>query len=160
MTPNQPYLIRAYYEWIVDNELTPHLAVDAQMEGVEVPHEHVKDGQIILNVSPTACVDMQMGNEWIMFSARFGGVSRRLIFPVNAVLAIFARENGAGTMFMSQEDAETTHAVQAEEKPEEVVSEVQTEQKKPGVSLQSVESDSASGSSETSSSEQLSLIHI
>lgn len=100
MTPNQPYLIRAYYEWIVENDLTPHLAVDAQQDGVEVPREHIKDGQIILNVSPTACGDMQMGNEWIMFNARFSGASRRLIVPVSAVLAIFARENGAGTVFM------------------------------------------------------------
>ncbi|UAA38428.1 ClpXP protease specificity-enhancing factor [Paraneptunicella aestuarii] len=103
MTPNQPYLLRAYYEWIVDNDLTPHLAVDAEVEGVEVPREHVKDGQIVLNVSPTACVDMQMGNEWIMFNARFSGVSRRLVIPCKAVLAIFARENGAGTIFMQQD---------------------------------------------------------
>lgn len=106
MTPNQPYLIRAYYEWIVDNDLTPHLAVDAQQEGVEVPREHVKDGQIILNVSPSACGDMQMGNEWIMFNARFSGASRRLIVPVTAVLAIFARENGAGTVFMQPNEQE------------------------------------------------------
>lgn len=149
MTPNQPYLIRAYYEWIVDNELTPHLAVDAQMEGVEVPMEHVKDGQIILNISPTACVDMQMSNEWIMFNARFGGVSRRLIVPINAVLAIFARENGAGTMFMSQDGTET---VLTEEKPEEAVSEP-TKQKKPAASLQSVENNEGV-SDGTSNSEQ------
>lgn len=109
MTPNQPYLLRAYYEWIVDNDLTPHLAVDAEIEGVEVPREHVKDGQIVLNVSPTACVDMQMGNEWIMFNARFSGVSRRLVIPCKAVLAIFARENGAGTIFMQQDGQSAEH---------------------------------------------------
>ncbi len=114
MTPNQPYLIRAYYEWILDNELTPHLAVDATVDGVEVPMEHVKDGQIVLNISPSACVDMQMGNDWIMFNARFGGVSRRLIVPVAAVLAIFARENGAGTVFM-QEAEPTEDAFEAPE---------------------------------------------
>lgn len=103
MTPNQPYLLRAYYEWIVDNDLTPHLVVDAELDGVDVPREHVKDGQIVLNVSPSACIDMQMGNEWVMFSARFGGVSRRLVFPTKAVLAIFARENRAGTIFMQQD---------------------------------------------------------
>lgn len=120
MTPNQPYLIRAYYEWILDNELTPHLAVDATIDGVEVPMEHVKDGQIVLNLSPSACVDMQMGNDWIMFNARFGGVSRRLIIPVVAVLAIFARENGAGTVFMQEGPDQAEELAEAQDEPLQV----------------------------------------
>ncbi|MCY7294802.1 ClpXP protease specificity-enhancing factor [Alteromonas sp. a30] len=117
MTSNQPYLIRAYYEWIIDNELTPHLAVDATVDGVEVPMEHVKDGQIVLNVAPSACADMQMSNEWIMFNARFGGVSRKLIVPVDAVIAIFARENGVGTVFMQEEQDMQQEDAELEDTP-------------------------------------------
>lgn len=103
MTPNQPYLLRAFYEWIVDNQLTPHIVVDATIDGVDVPSEHVKDGQIILNISPSACGDLMIQNDWITFKARFSGVARELFVPVSAVLAIFARENGAGTVFMEEE---------------------------------------------------------
>lgn len=103
MTPNQPYLLRAFYEWIVDNQLTPHIVVDAKVDGVDVPQEHVKDGQIILNISPTACGELLIQNDWVSFKARFSGVARELFVPVPAVLAIFARENGAGTVFMDEE---------------------------------------------------------
>jgi len=103
MTPNQPYLLRAFYEWIVDNKLTPHIVVDATIDGVDVPTEHVKDGQIILNISPSACGDLLIQNDWVTFKARFSGVARELFVPVTAVLAIFARENGAGTVFMEEE---------------------------------------------------------
>lgn len=103
MTSNRPYLIRAYYEWIVDNNLTPHLVVDATASGVVVPNEYVKDGQIVLNVSPSACGNLQIGDVDIEFDARFSGVPRHLIVPASAVLAIYARENGAGTMFPREE---------------------------------------------------------
>ncbi|XOV80663.1 MAG: ClpXP protease specificity-enhancing factor [Aestuariibacter sp.] len=99
MTSNRPYLIRAYYEWIVDNNLTPHLVVDATQPGVVVPMEHVKDGQIVLNISPTACGNLQLGSVDIEFDARFSGVPRHILIPCTTVLAIYARENGAGTMF-------------------------------------------------------------
>ena len=105
MTSNQPYLLRAYYQWIVDNNCTPHIAVDAQVNGVDVPDEHVKDGQIVLNIAPQACADLQISDDWIAFSARFSGVTRRLTFPTGAVVAIFSRENGAGTMFVQKNDA-------------------------------------------------------
>ena len=105
MTSNQPYLLRAFYEWIVDNDLTPYLVVDAYVEGTSVPQEHVKDGQIVLNVSPGACSNLIMGNEQITFDARFGGVPRKLVVPCKAALAIYARENGAGTVFAVEEDA-------------------------------------------------------
>lgn len=103
MTSNQPYLLRAFYEWIVDNDLTPYLVVDATIQGTQVPQEHVRDGQIVLNVSPNACVKMNMDNVDVSFEARFGGVPRQLIFPCHAVLAIYAKENGAGTVFTPEE---------------------------------------------------------
>lgn len=106
MSSNRPYLIRAYYDWIVDNNLTPHLVVDATQEGVVVPPEHVKDGQIVLNISPSACGNLQLGAVDIEFDARFSGVPRHLIIPCSCVLAIYARENGAGTMF-PKEDIES-----------------------------------------------------
>lgn len=103
MTSNQPYLLRAFYEWIVDNDLTPYLVVDASIPGTQVPQEHVRDGQIVLNVSPNACVKMNMDNVDVSFEARFGGVPRQLIFPCHAVLAIYAKENGAGTVFTPED---------------------------------------------------------
>jgi stringent starvation protein B len=99
MTPNRPYLIRAMYDWICDNGLTPHLAVDAHYPGVRVPQEFVSNGQIVLNLSPSAVQGLVAGNEEIIFSARFGGIPRNLIIPVGAVLAVYARENGEGMAF-------------------------------------------------------------
>ncbi len=99
MTSTRPYLIRALYEWIEDNNLTPHILVNAEAPGVNVPKQHVHEGQIVLNINATAVRDLRLGNEWIEFSARFGGVSRTLLIPVTAVLAIYARENGHGMAF-------------------------------------------------------------
>jgi len=103
MTSNRPYLVRAYYDWIVDNNCTPHLVVDANYPEVVVPQEHIQDGQIVLNISPTACGNLVIGEIDIEFDARFSGVPRHLIVPAGAVLAIYARENGAGTMFPREE---------------------------------------------------------
>ncbi len=103
MTPRRPYLVRAFYEWLLDNELTPHLMVDATLNGVRVPTEFVQDGQIILNVAPRAVGNIEMSNEVITFQARFGGRPHSVIVPMYAVLAIYARENGAGTMFEPEE---------------------------------------------------------
>jgi stringent starvation protein B len=104
MTSNQPYLLRAFYEWIVDNNLTPYLVVDANFPGTQVPQEHVVDGQIILNVSPSSTGNLQLGNADISFGARFGGVPRNLLVPCKAVLAIYAKENGAGTVFTAEDE--------------------------------------------------------
>lgn len=103
MTPRRPYLLRAFYEWLVDNDLTPHLVVDATMTGVRVPMEFVQDGQIILNVAPRAVGNLELGNEAITFNARFSGRPHSVIVPLYAVQAIYARENGAGTMFEPEE---------------------------------------------------------
>jgi stringent starvation protein B len=104
MTPRRPYMLRAFYEWLVDNDLTPHLVVDATMQGVRVPMEFVQDGQIILNLVPRAVGNLEMGNEAVTFNARFGGRPHSVIVPMYAIQAIYARENGAGTMF-EPEDA-------------------------------------------------------
>jgi stringent starvation protein B len=99
MTSTRPYLIRALYEWIEDNGMTPHILVDADQPGVTVPKQHVREGQIILNINPAAVRDLRLGNDWIEFNARFGGVARNVQIPISAVLAIYARENGLGMAF-------------------------------------------------------------
>ncbi len=99
MTSTRPYLIRALYEWIEDNGMTPHILVDADQPGVTVPKQHVREGQIILNINPAAVRDLRLGNDWIEFNARFGGVARSVQIPVSAILAIYARENGQGMAF-------------------------------------------------------------
>ena len=104
MTPNQPYLLRAFYEWIVDNNLTPYIVVDAHYAGTQVPQEFVQDGQIVLNMSPASTGNLQLGLNDIMFDARFGGVPRNIVVPCPAVLAIYAKENGAGTVFTVEEN--------------------------------------------------------
>jgi stringent starvation protein B len=96
MTSHRPYLLRALYEWIADNGLTPHLLVDATRPGVRVPAHAVKDGRIVLNIAGRAVAQLQMDNDDVRFSARFGGVSHAVIVPIDAVLAIYARENGQG----------------------------------------------------------------
>ena len=96
MTSHRPYLLRALYEWIADNGMTPHLLVDATRPHVQVPTHAVKDGRIVLNVAERAVAGLQMTNEVIRFSARFGGVSHPVSVPVGAVLAIYARETGQG----------------------------------------------------------------
>lgn len=107
MTANQPYLLRAFYEWIVDNNLTPYIVVDAHYPGAQVPQEFVQDGQIVLNVSPASTGKLHLGLEEVSFEARFGGVPRNLIIPCPAVLAIYAKENGAGTVFTVEDTADT-----------------------------------------------------
>jgi len=99
MTSSRPYLIRALYEWIVDNACTPHLIVDAEQPGVAVPRSYVRDGKIVLNVAPRAVSDLVLGNEEIAFSARFGGTPMAVSIPVAAVEGIYARENGQGMVF-------------------------------------------------------------
>lgn len=96
--PTKPYLLRALYEWCVDNGYTPHLAVKVDAM-TQVPAEHVRNGEITLNVSPGAVHKLQMGNELIEFSARFAGVARQLSVPVSNVYALYARETGHGMTF-------------------------------------------------------------
>ncbi len=99
LTPTRPYLARAIYEWICDNNLTPHLLVDATQPNTMVPEQFIQDGQIVLNLAPHAVHKLNMSNNTITFSARFGGVSRDIYIPLNAVIGIYARENGQGLFF-------------------------------------------------------------
>ena len=99
MLSNRPYLIRAMYEWMVDNEWTPHLQVDANYPGIQIPRAFVQEGGIVFNVSPSAVQALDMKNDWFQFRARFQGVEQVVSFPPEAVLAIFARENGQGMPF-------------------------------------------------------------
>lgn len=99
MTPNQPYLLRAFFDWIIDNELTPYVVIDVSHPNVKVPTQFVSNGQIVLNLSPSACVNFTMDLEWVEFQARFSGQPMTVSFPIAAVSAIYAKENGAGTVF-------------------------------------------------------------
>ncbi len=99
MTSSRPYLIRALYEWIVDNEFTPYMLVDTAVSDVKVPRDFVENGRIILNISPEATHSLVLGNDAITFNARFSGSAMDVVVPVDYVLAIYARENGQGMMF-------------------------------------------------------------
>ena len=106
MTPSRPYIIRAIYEWIVDNDCTPHLLVDATGTDVIVPDAYVADGQIVLNISPTAVVSLQMGNSAVTFNGRFGGQPMDIFVPIVSIMGIYARENGQGMVFESEPEPE------------------------------------------------------
>lgn len=107
MTSLRPYLIRAIYDWILDNGCTPYILVNTLADGVSVPQQYVQpDGSIVLNLRPEAIQNLSLGDDYIEFGARFGGVPRRLCVPIPAVNAIYAMENGRGMVFEPEEDAE------------------------------------------------------
>jgi len=99
MNSSRPYLVRALYEWIVDNDCTPHLLVNAEVPNVQVPVGYVNDGQIVLNISPSAVRHLHMDNQGVNFEGRFGGIAHSLYVPSEAIMAIYARENGQGMVF-------------------------------------------------------------
>lgn len=103
MTSSKPYLLRALFEWITDNEQTPHIIVDASLATVDMPPQSVQDGRLVLNISPMATRNLALENDAVSFQARFGGVSQDIFLPMDAILAIYARENGQGMMFASAE---------------------------------------------------------
>ncbi|MGN2246444.1 ClpXP protease specificity-enhancing factor [Frateuria sp. GZRR35] len=103
MSSNRPYLLRAIYDWITDNQLTPYVLVDATVEGVRVPPQVVKNGQVVLNLAMRAVANLELGNDYIGFQARFSGVSQAIRIPVQAVLALYAQENGQGMMFPTED---------------------------------------------------------
>lgn len=103
MTPSRPYILRAIYDWLLDNNMTPHLLVDAEAENVSVPTQYVQDGRIILNVSPSAVQNLVLDNEEVIFSARFGGKPHQIYIPMMAVLGVYSKENGQGTMFVEED---------------------------------------------------------
>ncbi|MEJ2591906.1 MAG: ClpXP protease specificity-enhancing factor [Candidatus Thiodiazotropha sp.] len=105
MTSNRPYLIRALYEWLVDNGQTPYLLVNAEHSGTVVPRQFVEDGRIVLNIDPSAVSGLELGNDWISFSARFAGVAEDILVPPAAVQGIYAKENGQGMLFPDEATA-------------------------------------------------------
>ena len=104
MSSSRPYLIRALHEWIVANNCTPHVAVDAYASEVEVPQDFVRNGQIVLNIAPSAVRDLVFSDEQFFFNARFNGIPTDIVVPYAAVVGIYAKENGQGMMF----DTETS----------------------------------------------------
>ena len=106
MTSTRPYLIRAIYDWIVDNGMTPHLLVDSQQDEVDVPRQYEQEGKIVLNISPSATQNLDVNNDAVTFEARFDGKPTTVYIPISYVLAIYTRENGQGMMF--GEDNEIT----------------------------------------------------
>lgn len=108
MTSNKPYFVSALFDWIIDNDSTPYLLVDAHAADVEVPTQFVKDGQIVLNIAPEAVRDFYKDHTSISFSARFGGIPSSVFVPMHAVLGIYARENGQGMMFDREDQIEET----------------------------------------------------
>lgn len=122
MKSSRPYLIRALYEWILDNDCTPHLLVSVDYPGVCVPEGFASDGQIVLNISPSAVRNMHMDNDAVDFEGRFGGVAHALHIPCQAVMAIYARENGQGMVFeveMPEGGPDGTPATAAEPAPDD-----------------------------------------
>ena len=103
MTSSRPYLIRALYEWIVDNGMTPYVLINAESEQVIVPRQFVENGKIVLNINPSAVQNLSLGNHFLELDARFSGSPMHVSVPVMAVLAIYARENGKGMVFNEEE---------------------------------------------------------
>ena len=99
MNTSRPYLVRAIHEWILDNNMTPHLLVDMEGAGVDVPAQQGQNGKIVLNISPQAVEGLMLGNDAIGFRARFGGIATDVYVPIESVLAIYAKEHGRGMVF-------------------------------------------------------------
>ena len=109
MNSNRPYLLRALYDWICDNHLTPYLLVDASGDDLSIPRDFVENNRIVLNISPNAVRDLDLSNDYINFKARFTGQSMNVYFPVEAVLAIYSKENGRGMIFPEEEEEVETN---------------------------------------------------
>lgn len=148
MISNRPYLIRAIYQWVVDNDWTPHMQVDANYPGASVPTEHVKEGMIVLNVSPSAVGHLSLENDMIGFRARFSGIERSISFPPEAVLAVFARENGHGMPFPPEPYEESNSQTDSEYSKQPALSAVETD----GSDLESSQSSPAGKKSAKSKS--------
>ncbi len=110
MTSTRPYLIRAFYDWIIDNKCTPYIVIDASKPGAEVPQEYVDDGKIVLNISQLAVRDLSITNHLVEFNAKFSGVPMQVYAPVTAVVAIYAHENGRGMVFSEEDDGDDNDA--------------------------------------------------
>ncbi|MET1254018.1 ClpXP protease specificity-enhancing factor [Aliikangiella maris] len=149
-TSNKPYLFRAILEWLLDNEATPYILVDANQAYVEVPHEYIKDGQIVLNINPSAIQSWHSDNEAISFSARFGGVARQIYVPMDALLAIYAQENGLGMAFPAQDNSAEGQASSQKSAAETGGSRAERESLLEGVSAEKTLSESDSTQAKSS----------
>ena len=118
MTSSRPYLVRAMYQWIVDNGMTPHLLVNAEYEHCMVPTGHINDGKIVLNIAPMAVQGLTLGDEEVSFSARFGGKAESIQVPVPAILAVYSRENGQGMMFSDDDQTDRASGDSSDDGPE------------------------------------------
>ena len=116
MTSSKPYLVRALYEWILDNGNTPYILVDTASDQVLIPAGIANDGKVVLNLAPAAIQDLEITNDQVSFSARFNGKAEQIFVPVASLLAIYARENGEGMMFPA-EDAATQDEPGSENRP-------------------------------------------
>ncbi len=143
MTSNKPYIVGAFYDWISDNDLTPHIVVDVNVHGVMVPMSYVSDGQIVLNIAASAVGSISLGETAIEFSARFGGKLEHLVVPYGAIGAIYAKENGAGTSLAIEHPSDDELA--SDNTPDKAL-------EKPKTSLSSVSSSPESKGIESSSS--------
>lgn len=99
LSPCRPYLLRAYYHWLLDNHLTPCLVINTTYPGVRVPLEHARDGKIVLNVAPKSVTHFELGQDKVSFNTCFNGIPSQIVAPIAAVLAVYARENSVGTLF-------------------------------------------------------------
>lgn len=113
MIPTRPYFLRAFYEWILDNSLTPYILVNATSDFVQVPQSFVKDGEIVLDLSPLAIIDLVMDNDFVSFSAKFEGEEQSIYIPMIALIGIYAKENGQGMMF-PEEPSYNTEALSSD----------------------------------------------
>ena len=117
MTSSKPYLVRALYEWILDNDTTPYILVDTSSEQVLIPSGIASDGKVVLNLAPAAIQNLEMTNEYVSFSARFNGVAEDLYCPLSSLMAIYARENGEGMMFPPEESDDPAEPSSQDDKP-------------------------------------------
>jgi stringent starvation protein B len=111
MTPSKPYLVRALYEWILDNDKTPYILVDTGNDEVLIPAGIANDGKVVLNLAPQAIQNLEMTNDYLSFSARFNGVAENIFCPIGSLMAIYARENGEGMMFPAEDSSDDTGEV-------------------------------------------------
>ena len=148
MIPKRPYLLRAFYDWIVENDMTPHIVVNALADEVTVPKQHVKDGKIVLNLSPMAVQDFMVDNDALSFSARFGGVAFYIYCPMHAIEDIYARETPSeGISFSPDEYAQV-------EKPENANDSAREKTPAPVAVLSTVSSDKDDTDSDVSEPEE------
>ena len=117
MTSSKPYLVRALYEWILDNDTTPYILVDTGSDQVLIPPGIANDGKVVLNLAPQAIQNLEMTNEHVSFSARFNGVAENIYCPINSLMAIYARENGEGMMFPAEETDADSGSSPDDDKP-------------------------------------------